>query len=56
MKIKGVIEDFLSKTMGCLCPLLTFRSCFVKFTQCSNVLLMNLWGKKWSPRPIPPPS
>ena len=23
---------------------------------CSNDLLMNLWGRKWSPRPIPPPS
>ena len=21
-----------------------------------NVLLMNLWERKWSPRPIPPPS
>ena len=33
-----------------------FRSCFVAFTQCLNVLLMNLWGRKWSPHPIPPPS
>ena len=31
------------------CPLLAFRSCFVKFTQHLNVLLMNLWCKKWSP-------
>ena len=38
------------------CPLPTFRSCFVEFAQCWNVLLMNLWGRKWSPRPIPPPS
>ena len=29
---------------------------FVEFTQCSNVLLMNLWGRKWSPHLIPPPS
>ena len=27
---------------------------FVEFTQRSNVLLMNLWGRKWFPRPIPP--
>ena len=42
--------------LGAWCPLPTFRSCFVEFTQCLNVLLMNLWGRKWSPRPIPPPS
>ena len=42
--------------LGAWCPLLAFRSCFVEFTQRSNVLLMNLWGRKWSPRPIPPPS
>ena len=29
---------------------------FLTFTQHSNVLLMNLWGRKWSPRPIPQPS
>ena len=33
-----------------------FRSCFVEVVQHSNDLLMNLWGTKWSPRPIPPPS
>ena len=37
-------------------PLPAFRSCFVEFTQRLNVLLMNLWGRKWSPHPIPPPS
>ena len=42
--------------MGAWCPLLVFRSCFVEFALHLNVLLMNLWGKKWSPRPIPPPS
>ena len=42
--------------LGAWCPLLAFRSCFVEFTQCSNILLMNLWGRKWYPRPIPPPS
>ena len=48
------------KTMGCLsgcwCPLPAFRGCFVEFSQRSNVLSMNLWGRKWSPRPIPLPS
>ena len=38
------------------CPLPAFKSCSVEFTQRSNVLLMNLWGRKWSPHPIPPPS
>ena len=45
-----------SAFLGAWCPLLAIRSCFVKFAQCSNVLSMNLWGRKWSPRPIPPPS
>ena len=44
--------DFL----GALYLLPAFRSCFVAFTQRSNVLLMNLLGRKWSPCPIPPPS
>ena len=34
--------------LGAWCPLPAFRSCFVEFTQRSNVLLMNLWGRKWS--------
>ena len=42
--------------LGAWCLLLVVRSCFVKFAQRSNVLSMNLWGRKWSPRPIPPPS
>ena len=42
--------------LGALCPPPAFRSCFVKFAQHSNVLLMNLWGRKWFPHPIPPPS
>ena len=29
---------------------------FVEFAWHSNVLLMNLWGRKWSLCPIPPPS
>ena len=44
--------DFL----GAWCPLPAFRSCFVGFTQRLNALLMNLWGRKCSPRPTPPPS
>ena len=42
--------------LGARCPLPAFRSCFVEFTQRSNVLSMNLWGRKWSPHPIPLPS
>ena len=38
----------------CLLP--AFRSCFVEFTQRSNVLSLNLWGRTWSPCPIPLPS
>ena len=39
--------------LGAWCPLPAFRSCFVAFTQHLNVLLMNLWQRKWSPHPIP---
>ena len=42
--------------LGVWCPLLAIRSCFVEFAQRSNDLSMNLWGRKWSPRPIPLPS
>ena len=28
----------------------------MEFTRCLNALLMNLWGRKCSPRPTPPPS
>ena len=42
--------------LGALCPLPAFRCCFAEFTQSLNVLLMNLWGRKWSPHPIPLPS
>ena len=45
-----------SALLGAWCPLPAFRSCFVEFTQRGNGLLMNLWGRKWSPHPIPPPS
>ena len=40
--------------MGAWCPLPSFKSCFVEVTQHSNDLLMNSWGRKWSPHPIPP--
>ena len=42
--------------LGAWGPPPVFRSCFVKVAQHSNDLLMNLWGRKWSPHPIPPPS
>ena len=42
--------------LGAWSPLPAFQSCFVEFPQCLAVLLMNLWGRKWSPHPIPPPS
>ena len=38
-----------SALLGAWCPLPACRSCFVEFTQRWNVLLMNLWGRKWSP-------
>ena len=42
--------------LGVWWPLPTFRSCFVEVAQHSNDLLMHLWGRKWSPHPIPLPS
>ena len=45
-----------SAFLGSWCPLLAVRGCFVKFTQRSNVLSMNLQGRKWSPGPNPPSS
>ena len=42
--------------LGVWCPLLAIRSCFVEPAQRSNDLSMNLWGRKWSPRPSPPQS
>ena len=54
-----ILSYLLSKRMGCLsgawCPVPAFRSCFVEVAQHSNDLLMNLWGRKWSPHPIPLP-
>ena len=42
--------------LGVWCPLRVFRSSFVELAQSSNDLLMSLWGRKWSPHPIPLPS
>ena len=54
-----IFSYLLSKSwvafLGAWCPLPAFRSCFVEFTQRLNVLLMNLWERKCSPRPTPPP-
>ena len=41
--------------LGVWCSPLVFK-CFVEVAQHSNDLLMNFWGRKWCPRPIPPPS
>ena len=55
-----IFSYLLSKTwvafLGAWCPLLAFSSCFVELTRRLNALLMNLWGRKCSPRPTPPPS
>ena len=55
-----ILSYLLSKKMGCLsecwCPPPAFRSCFVEVGQHSNDLLMNLWGRKWSPHSVPLPS
>ena len=45
-----------SAFLGAWSPLPAFRNCFVEFAQRWKVLLMNFWGRKWSPHPIPPPS
>ena len=55
-----IFSYLLSKSwvafLGAQCHLPAFRSCFVEFTRRLNALLMNLWGRKCSPRPTPPPS
>ena len=35
--------------LGAWCPLPVSRSCFVEVAQHSTHLLINLWGRKWSP-------
>ena len=49
--------------LGAWCPPPALRCCFVEVAQHSNDLLMNLWGRKWSPsyssvifEPHPPPN
>jgi len=42
--------------LGAWCPPPVLRNCFVECPQDSNDLLMNLWGRRWSPHPIPLPS
>ena len=39
--------------LGAWWPPPAFRSCFVEVAQHSNDLLMTLWGRNWSPHPIP---
>ena len=55
-----IFSYLLSKSwnafLGAWCPLPAFRSCFVECTRRLNSLLMNLWGRKCSPCPTPPPS
>ena len=41
--------------LGAWCSLPAFRSCFVEVAQHSDGILMNLWGRKCPPRPIPLP-
>ena len=55
-----ILSRLLSKTMGCfsgrLVSAASDQKLFLQFAQRSDVLSMNLWGRKWSPRPVPPPS
>ena len=55
-----ILSYLLSKRMGCLSGCLVFsvsiQKIFVAVAQHSNDLLMNLWGRKCSPCPIPLPS
>ena len=42
---------------GCLMSSAGIRKLFCGiYSAFLNVLLMNLWRRKWSPRPVPPPS
>ena len=55
-----ILSYLLSKTLGCLSGCLmssaSIQKLFWEFAQRSNVLSMNLWGRKWSARPIRLPS
>ena len=54
-----ILSYLLSKGKGCLSGCLVFsvsiQKIFVAVAQHSNDLLMNLWGRKWSPHSIPLP-
>ena len=39
--------------LGAWCPLLASRSCSVEVAKHPNDLLVNLWGRKWSPHSTP---
>ena len=54
-----IFSYLLSKRMGCLSGCLVSSASFQKLfcgscSQHSNDLLMSLWGRKWSPHPVPP--
>ena len=54
-----ILSYLLSKRMGCLSGWLVSSASVQKLfcgscSQHSNDLLMNLWGRKWSPHPVPP--
>ena len=55
-----ILSYLLLKTMGCpsgyLVSSTSIQKLFCGIFSCSNDVLMNLWGRKWSPRLIPPPS
>ena len=42
--------------LGIRGPPPVFGSCFVEIAPQVDELLMYLWGRKWSPSPVPPPS
>ena len=55
-----ILSYLPSKTLGCFSGRLmspaSDQKLFCEFAQRSIVFQMNLWGRKWSPRPVPPPS
>ena len=55
-----IFSYLLLKTMGCFSGCLmssaVIQKLFCGIYSGLNVLLMNLWGRKWSPCPIPQPS
>ena len=50
------IQRQWAASLGAWCPPPAFRNCFVVVAQHSSDFSMNLWERKWSPHPIPPPS